>query len=173
MYLLAGLLGSVGGGYGRFWEPLVRVGVPFWDRGPGGEGRVNQPQQDEDGNALNTEGGDVQQTVRVLVGHGTGEDEMVALSVGREEYLALVKAGVRSDVARLKQICMRFEQRQIKLHSQGHERCVAGRPCLVEDGRAGETRLTLKEQLLCVCPKGEGDMKRRYACFRPWRWRGR
>ena len=87
---------------------------------------------------------------------------MVELRVGREEYLALVKSGIRSDAARLSELCEVFAERQVRFHTEGHERCADGEPCLVKGVSARGS--ALNRHLRCVCPK-EADVVGYYACF--------
>lgn len=220
VYLLAGLLSSVAGGYGVFWDQLVVAWCAGGSEGEGGGdgsgvgegpgvgeggedaassvGAVGDSDDCRDGSenegrraALDVAGtgrerggawvdsmskagraerywragGHVRQTICLRVGQGDGaarDGGMVELTVGREEYLALLKSGIRSDAARLSELCEAFAERQVRFHTEGHERCVEGEPCLVKGVSARSS--TLDRHLRCVCPKG-ADVVGYYACF--------
>ncbi|KAK8094022.1 hypothetical protein PG997_000707 [Apiospora hydei] len=104
-----------------------------------------------------------QQTL--ILGHGpsASPDSLVELRVGSTEYLALLKSGIRVDATSLSAICDEFAQRQQKLHNEGHEQCVQGRPCQSKDA-SGCSKPSQHSH--AICPKAETDDPRRFfLCF--------
>lgn len=149
VYLLSALLASVASSYAQFWDCASSPSVV----GGGGRGRG-----DAGGGARSaSDDGYGLVPLRVSV---VGEGQPVELRVGRDEYLVLVRAGVRADATRLSVLCDRFAERQVRFHSEGHEACTA-EACLMKDDARGSG---LDRHMRGICPRA-ADITGYYRCF--------
>ncbi|KEY70040.1 hypothetical protein S7711_10253 [Stachybotrys chartarum IBT 7711] len=131
VYLLSALLSSIASSYTQFLDHHKRTD---------GEG-----------------GG--QQTL--CLGHSGDKGSSIDIKVSSKEFLSVLRTGIRADTDGLTKICDAFAQRQLKLHSKGHESCAEGWPCASQDATEDTTPTQPPPS---ACPN-ETDPTGSYLCF--------